>query len=277
MSDFPEVATLTPEQLRKYIYAHHVADYQLIDVRESYEYAVGHIPGALFMPLSELEARLFDLPEDKELIFYCHSGGRSMAAAMLTMDAEVTQKFVANLTGGMVAWEGDRIDGFPRLDIFDNTADLETQLYTAMDLEKGAWRFYKFAAKLDLPAGPQKTFENLSKAETGHAKIIYGFWKPHQAEAPSFDALFSDLKGDVVEGGEDLAITFEKLAQMSGSPCMNLIEMALHIEYRAFDLYRAMAEKSEVSDAKEAFLTIAQAEKSHVKLLVNSVKECQGV
>jgi rubrerythrin len=161
------------------------------------------------------------------------------------------------------------------VDVFGDDASLEESLYTAMDLEKGAWRFYQHTLGLDLPHPVSETFEKLSHAETGHAKIIHGFWKSIQDDAPPFDLLFNDLKGDILEGGERLEQVLAQL-QSSGLPCMNLIEMALHIEYSAFDLYRTMAEKATDSKAKDAFLTIAQAEKAHMKLLVKAVGGCQA-
>jgi rhodanese-related sulfurtransferase len=43
----------------------------VIDVRPSEEYRAGHIPGALSVPLKELESRLADLPKDEEIVAYC--------------------------------------------------------------------------------------------------------------------------------------------------------------------------------------------------------------
>jgi len=43
----------------------------ILDVRPSTEYQQGHIPGALSFPLSELEARLEELPKDAEIVAYC--------------------------------------------------------------------------------------------------------------------------------------------------------------------------------------------------------------
>ena len=43
----------------------------VIDVRPSEEFRAGHIPGALSIPLKELEARLSDLPRDQEIVAYC--------------------------------------------------------------------------------------------------------------------------------------------------------------------------------------------------------------
>ncbi len=43
----------------------------LLDVRPAEEYAAGHLPNALSMPVTELEARLPELPQDKEIVAYC--------------------------------------------------------------------------------------------------------------------------------------------------------------------------------------------------------------
>jgi rhodanese-related sulfurtransferase len=43
----------------------------LVDVRPAEEYAAGHIDGARSIPITELERRLADLPEDREVIAYC--------------------------------------------------------------------------------------------------------------------------------------------------------------------------------------------------------------
>jgi rhodanese-related sulfurtransferase/DNA-binding transcriptional ArsR family regulator len=43
----------------------------LLDVRPVEEYTAGHLPDALSIPVSELEARLLELPQDKEIVAYC--------------------------------------------------------------------------------------------------------------------------------------------------------------------------------------------------------------
>ncbi len=43
----------------------------LLDVRPPEEFEAGHIPGAVSVPLGELEARLADLPRDREIVAYC--------------------------------------------------------------------------------------------------------------------------------------------------------------------------------------------------------------
>ena len=43
----------------------------VLDVRPAEEYRAGHIPGALSIPLKELERRLSDLPQDRDVVAYC--------------------------------------------------------------------------------------------------------------------------------------------------------------------------------------------------------------
>lgn len=51
----------------------HMADgsVTVLDVRPEDEFALGHVPGAVNVPLAELEARLADLPPDREVVAYC--------------------------------------------------------------------------------------------------------------------------------------------------------------------------------------------------------------
>jgi rhodanese-related sulfurtransferase len=42
-----------------------------LDVRPKEEYMAGHIPGAISIPLSELQRRIKDLPRDQEIVAYC--------------------------------------------------------------------------------------------------------------------------------------------------------------------------------------------------------------
>ena len=56
----------------------------IIDVREPYEYAMGHVSGALNLPPAALMAgakALESVPKDIQLVLYCRTGSRSNASA----------------------------------------------------------------------------------------------------------------------------------------------------------------------------------------------------
>lgn len=76
----------------------------IIDVREDDEVAAGMIPDANHIPLGSIESRMDELDKSKEYILVCRSGGRSGRAAQILEN----QGFkVINMTGGMMAWEGE--------------------------------------------------------------------------------------------------------------------------------------------------------------------------
>ena len=73
----------------------------LIDVREQDEWDAGHAPEARLVPLSQLQERVGELPENTKLLIVCHSGMRSMRATAF-LRAEGLD--AVNVIGGMVAW-----------------------------------------------------------------------------------------------------------------------------------------------------------------------------
>ncbi|MEP9384315.1 rhodanese-like domain-containing protein [Nocardioides sp. KR10-350] len=73
----------------------------VLDVREDDEWEAGHIDGAVHIPLSELPARLGDVPEGQTLVV-CKAGGRSAQAVLYLAQQGYD---VVNLAGGMLDWE----------------------------------------------------------------------------------------------------------------------------------------------------------------------------
>jgi rhodanese-related sulfurtransferase len=74
----------------------------LIDVREPAEWAAGHAPEAIHMPMGEVPSRIDELPIDATLYLICRSGRRS--ARVTAYVAERGWEAV-NVEGGMLAWE----------------------------------------------------------------------------------------------------------------------------------------------------------------------------
>lgn len=74
----------------------------VVDVREPDEWAQGHAVGAVHVPLGELRTRSDDLPSDRELLFICRGGNRSLAGAKQAL--AMGRERVASVAGGTVAW-----------------------------------------------------------------------------------------------------------------------------------------------------------------------------
>jgi rhodanese-related sulfurtransferase/DNA-binding transcriptional ArsR family regulator len=81
----------------------------VLDVRPSAEYAAGHIPGAVSVPLAELPARLDTLPAGTDIVAYCRG-----AYCVLARDAvrvlRAAGRPARHLADGMLEW---RLDGLP--------------------------------------------------------------------------------------------------------------------------------------------------------------------
>jgi sulfur-carrier protein adenylyltransferase/sulfurtransferase len=75
---------------------------EIIDVREPYEWEIGHIPGARLVPLARIAEEIPRLDKRRETILYCKVGARSLRAAHQLAGAGVTD--VRNLAGGILRW-----------------------------------------------------------------------------------------------------------------------------------------------------------------------------
>jgi sulfur-carrier protein adenylyltransferase/sulfurtransferase len=78
----------------------------LVDVRETDEFAAGHIPGAKHVPRSYLESRIEGAVPDRgqHVILYCASGNRSAYAAR-TLTEDLGYEHVESMRGGITLWK----------------------------------------------------------------------------------------------------------------------------------------------------------------------------
>jgi rhodanese-related sulfurtransferase/DNA-binding MarR family transcriptional regulator len=97
---------ILPEELRRRLDA---GDVTLIDVRPGDEFAAGHIPGALSVPVAELADRLRELPKRKEIVAYCR--GRYCVLAVTAVELLRQRGYRARrLIESIPAW---RARGYP--------------------------------------------------------------------------------------------------------------------------------------------------------------------
>jgi rubrerythrin/rhodanese-related sulfurtransferase len=264
------------KKLKQYIDSHQEKEYMIIDVRQPIEYQTNHIPGAQLKPLQALLKSFADLPLDKDLIFYCHVGSRSQMAAMMAAEEEIFQKNIYSLDGGIMAWTGKSLEDLPRVGVFNKSKTLTEFLYTAMNMEKGAEKFYRLICEKYPSDAFAQVFEQMAGVETAHAKLIFKIYKKLTDHTTlAFDDFYQDLPGDIVEDGEHLERYVEKLANISDNSCTALLDLALDIEFSAFDLYRTMAnQKTDDPQMAGVFLDIAQAEKSHMRMISAALDHC---
>jgi rhodanese-related sulfurtransferase len=74
----------------------------LIDVREADDYAAGHVPTAISIPLSTVQDRVDEFRHQETVYVICQVGGRSMRACQYLADFDIDN--LVNIAGGTTGW-----------------------------------------------------------------------------------------------------------------------------------------------------------------------------
>jgi len=101
----PAVRDITVQDLQRLLA--NGANFQLVDVREPYEYEIANLGGTL-IPLTALPDRTGEIARDRQVVVYCRSGLRS-ASAIRILQERFGFDNLYNLKGGILAWS-DEID-----------------------------------------------------------------------------------------------------------------------------------------------------------------------
>jgi molybdopterin/thiamine biosynthesis adenylyltransferase/rhodanese-related sulfurtransferase len=99
------IPTMSAHELKRKMDARE--QFELIDVREAFEYEIARIDGAKLIPLGEIAERADELPRERPIVVHCHSGQRSAQAVRLLQHRGFAN--VYNLEGGIDAWS-DQVD-----------------------------------------------------------------------------------------------------------------------------------------------------------------------
>jgi adenylyltransferase/sulfurtransferase len=99
------IPTMSAHELKRKMDARE--PFELIDVREAFEYELARIDGAKLIPLGEIAERADELPRERAIVVHCHSGQRSAQAVRLLQQRGFGTVF--SLEGGIDAWS-DQVD-----------------------------------------------------------------------------------------------------------------------------------------------------------------------
>lgn len=80
---------------------------QLIDVREPWEWAMAHIPGATLIPMAEVPQRISEIDPNRPVVVHCAVGARSAKVVEDLRQAGYTQ--VYNMAGGIMEWSNRQL------------------------------------------------------------------------------------------------------------------------------------------------------------------------
>ena len=98
--DASRVNNLTPQEVAQGLAEGRIL---LVDVREPNEVAVESYPEAVVVPMSQFDPAAIPNPADKEVVFACRSGRRSVTASLAAQDGGFP--YVSHLAGGIIAWK----------------------------------------------------------------------------------------------------------------------------------------------------------------------------
>ncbi len=266
---------ISVDRLRAYMASRQEYEYVLVDVRQPDEYAQGHIPGAVLIPLGEVSERISELPVDKDVVLYCRSGKRSRAAALFIASRPYVAGTLFNMTGGILAWNGQSQPAIPNLKVFELDGSNQEALYQAMDVERGADRFYTALRDRYQGVSWAQGLAALSAAEEGHARLFYQHWAAGETESPSFAEVYTGLAGDIFEGGHNCNSLLAIMEEQPLETCRSILETALMVQSSIYDLSRNIAHRFLYEPQEAVFNSIAEAEKEHMQLTALALSLCR--
>ncbi len=195
------VKSLDTAQLKTFIDQNSEDQFTLLDVRQPSEYKIGHIAGAMLIPLPDLPDRLKELdPQKTQLVYYAVGGRSRMAAQML---AGKGFEKVINISGGFKAWESETAIGSETLGmtLFTGRESPLDTLVGAYSLEQGLREFYLSMIEKTSIKTVQELFSQLAEIEIKHQDQIYNHYLD-LSHAKLFKEEFESLiVADAMEGG----------------------------------------------------------------------------
>jgi len=267
-----EIGSLTSGEVKSILDEDKKGEFLLLDVRQSEEYEAGHIPGAILIPLGELEARQGELDRSKKIITYCRSGHRSMAAAIALCGLGF--RSVRHLDGGILSWPHETIAGIPeaRPELISEGADIRDILVLAIKLEKGSCDFYTAARDKTWSLQAKETFSMLASAEEGHMQRLYERLTdlPGHGLLPPLEKFKQEAKVEYMEGGIEISPAVAQVGEKIADD-LEALEIALEKEYMSYDFYKRASTLVENPDAKAVLHELAIEERRHADILLQKV------
>ena len=265
------IRALDARTLQRLIQESKEDDYLIVDVRGSEEFGRDHIPGSMNVPLEQVQGYGFDASQ--KLVFCCTRGVRCKVAAAFVADDGHNPDQLFFLKDGLFDYTGEILMVLPKIALFPTDLTPVEVMQTALNLEKGAYKFYSYASRRlagDIRnASLCQLMAAMVEQETAHAGMIFKALEKIWAPGRDFRVYFDQCDGRVLEGGvpfdQALAVFDEAEPDLLAR---DLLDFSIELEYRAWDLYKTMASKKAIVDVSALFYRLAQAEKHHLDQLI---------
>ena len=264
---FRPTSTLSVQEVRAFLDEHSPEEYNLVDVRQAKEYAEGHLPGAKWIPMDELEERQRGLDPEKRTITYCSAGVRSRAAATILSNAGFRE--VHSMRGGVKEWEGLIAEGAPESDLtwFAAAGSPEEYLALAWYLEEGTRQFYARLSEELRDREAAALFRELAFAEVRHKEMLVALYegfagKPAGGGFP--EGVTERPAEQYMEGGMRVK---EALEWIRGRQVRDILELAIGLEAIAYDRYLILRRELGDENSRRVFEILSDEERRHLQKL----------
>ena len=257
---FSKTEEISVTAAKKIIETKAQTSYQLVDVRQPKEYQQQHIPGAVLIPLGELEDRISELSPDLTTIVYCRSGVRSKAGCQILQKNNFNE--LRNLTGGILQWTGATAVGGEEfgLDFFVQNS-YSNGFEMAYHLEKGLQQFYTLLSQNNELPEIKNLLTQMALMEDGHMTTLL-----LQANTVGATVDVNISNTSVLEGG----LSPLQLQAAFGDNLTTkeaVLQLAMMFEAQAWDLYSRLSRKSEIPSEQDFYLKMAKEEQKHLDKL----------
>ncbi len=263
---FARSPELTVSEVKAYL-ADANEEFQLVDVRQEKEYRSGHLPGALLIPLDQLERRFDELDSSLKTIVYCRSGVRSGSACQLLEQRGFQNIF--NMKGGILAWQGQRVVGGEEEGLGYFLNGEYTSVYElSCNLEVGLQRFYELVGKQAADKGRERVAAFLKKMAEFEDEHIAELTALHNKEYPQASL---QLDAKFVEGG----LSLDNLLTAFGSnldSAESVLQLAMSFEAQAMDLYFRLEKRAVDETQRQFFARMIKEERGHLRLLASMLE-----
>jgi rhodanese-related sulfurtransferase/rubrerythrin len=260
-----KIMNMTTDQVKDYLDTHAVEEYNLLDVRQDWEYEEFHLPGARLIPLPELADRLGEINAKNPTLVYCAVGGRSSAAANLISGQGFRD--VRNMLGGIMAWKNEYAVVPQTLGMipFSGKESPMEILALAYKMESNLGAFYSEMGSLK-PQELADAFAQLVKFENGHKAKIFNLARERDSSIQSREDMEQRSSITPLEGGMTAEEFLDGNKDYLKTP-RGTLEAAMMFEAQALDLYMRFALRAKGGASMELLHTLAQEEKNHLKIL----------
>ncbi|KAF0183101.1 MAG: rhodanese-related sulfurtransferase [Nitrospirae bacterium] len=235
--------------------------YALLDVRQPAEYEKGHLPGALLIPLSDLQMRLGELDAGKKTIVYCRSGNRSLSAAGMLLSAGFRE--VLNMDGGILAYKGIVAGGSPEAAMFCVPGSLAAHelLTMAWSLETGTLDFLR-GLRADISGDFEALLSGLIEGRESARESLKTCCSELMGVPPE---MFPVCAGPHCEGVMAGCIRVPDAQRWAkGRTVAEVLEMLVAMSATAYDHYLRLARFSDRADVRRVFNALAEQELGNV-------------